>query len=137
MTTTANHGETDLNTLLANLSPTLLPSNYVFCALKDVSLKDIAYLEPLACVSENEGISMIMMKSLADHEGFSYKGIFRCIRLDVHSSLEAVGLTAAVSGALAAQNISANIIAGFHHDHIFVPCDRAEDAMTALNQLKS
>jgi hypothetical protein len=53
----------------------------------------------------------------------------------VHSGLEAVGLTARISTALAAHGISANIVAAFHHDHVFVPWDRREEAMTALREL--
>jgi len=62
---------------------------------------------------------------------------FRCrrITLTVHSSLEAVGLTAAVAGALARQGISANVVAAFYHDHIFVPRDQAERAVAVLEKL--
>jgi hypothetical protein len=55
----------------------------------------------------------------------------------VHSSLEAVGLTAAVAGALTAAGISANVVAAFHHDHVFVPADRAEAAMAQLDLLRA
>ena len=51
------------------------------------------------------------------------------------SSLEAVGLTAAVAGALAAEGISANVVAAFHHDHVFVPAGRAAEAMACLARL--
>ena len=61
--------------------------------------------------------------------------MFRCITLDVHSSLEAVGLTAACAQALAAGGISANVVAGYSHDHILVPAPRAQDALAALDAL--
>ncbi|XHR98735.1 transporter [Sphingomonas sp. DBB INV C78] len=57
------------------------------------------------------------------------------ISLTIHSSLAAVGLTAAISTALAKAGISANVVAGHYHDHIFVPWDRRIDAMAVLNQL--
>jgi hypothetical protein len=64
-------------------------------------------------------------------------GSFRCawITLGVTSALEAVGLTAAVATALTQDNISCNVIAGFHHDHLFVPIGNAQAAMTALAAL--
>ena len=58
--------------------------------------------------------------------------VFRRITLGVTSSLQAVGLTAAVAGALAAAGIAANVVAAFHHDHVFVPADRAADVMACL-----
>jgi len=57
------------------------------------------------------------------------------ITLTIHSSLEAVGLTAAVAAALAARGISTNMIAAFHHDHVFVPWDRRDEAMAALKAI--
>ena len=63
--------------------------------------------------------------------------VFRRITLGVHSSLEAVGLTAAVAAALTAAGISANVVAAFHHDHVFVPADRAEDALACLRALQA
>jgi uncharacterized protein len=57
------------------------------------------------------------------------------ITLTVHSALEAVGLTAAFSKALADVNISCNVVAGYYHDHIFVPQQDAEKAMAVLESL--
>jgi hypothetical protein len=61
---------------------------------------------------------------------------FACITITINSSLEAVGLTAAMSAALASHGISANVVAAYHHDHIFVPADRADDAIKALKDLQ-
>lgn len=61
--------------------------------------------------------------------------LFRAITLEVHSSLNAVGLTAAVSGALARRGISANVVAAFYHDHIFVPAGQAQEALETLGAL--
>lgn len=55
------------------------------------------------------------------------------LTLTVQSSLEAVGLTAAFSKVLTDEGISCNVLAGYHHDHILVPVDRASDAITALS----
>ena len=73
----------------------------------------------------------------ADEEGLAYEGTFRCISLQVHSSLEAVGLTAAVTSELAAHDISVNVIAGYHHDHIFVPSRHADLALSLLKAMSS
>jgi hypothetical protein len=60
---------------------------------------------------------------------------FARITLTVHSALEGVGLTAAVSGALAEQGIACNVVAGFHHDHLFVPWERREEALGVLRKV--
>jgi len=72
---------------------------------------------------------------MADQHAFGYEAVFRKISLRVHSSLEAVGLTAAFATQLSDEGISANVVAGYFHDHIFVPRQDAERAITALNQL--
>ena len=69
--------------------------------------------------------------------GFGAGDRFAWITLDVHSALDAVGLTAAVAGALAERGIACNVVAGFHHDHLFVPVDRAGDAIDALDALSA
>jgi hypothetical protein len=89
---------------------------------------------PIASFMETEGLTLVLSKASADALGMDYEGVFNCITLNVHSSLEAVGLTAAVAGKLAEQGISANIIAGYFHDHVFVPL---LDASIALRLLKS
>lgn len=53
----------------------------------------------------------------------------------MHSALEAVGLTAAVALALTDAGISCNVVAGFHHDHLFVPFGRAAEAVAVLEAL--
>ena len=75
---------------------------------------------------------MILDQQEAEDANLDYRGVFYCITLNVHSSLEAVGLTAAIATRLAQHNISANVVAGFFHDHIFVPENDAEQALTAL-----
>ena len=84
---------------------------------------------------EEEGLSMLLAEELAKSKGFTYTGVFRGITLNVHSSLESVGLTAAVSTKLAENNISANVIAATFHDHIFVPESDAETALTLLKNI--
>lgn len=96
---------------------------------------DYAKLSPLATFQEQEGMTLVLDLDVADQAGLAFESVFRCITLGVHSSLDAVGLTAVVANALAQRGISANVIAAYHHDHIFVPVQRAHDALVALESL--
>lgn len=125
-------GITDLQTLLRSLSPVLKPEEYVFITLPRAGWKEVSGLDPVSVFREDEGFSLIVNRRMADSSGLSYDGVFRLISLSVHSSLEAVGLTAALSTALAGQGISANVVAAFYHDHFFVPASKAELALKAL-----
>lgn len=122
---------TDLAELLGTLAPELHRGEYVFCTVEAVP----SGVDPVVMVAETEGITLVLPKEQAAQLGIS--GVFTCawITLGVSSALEAVGLTAAVSTALTSDGISANIIAGYHHDHLFVPLDRADDTMAALAAL--
>ena len=128
-------GETNLANLLSAMSPTLIAGEFVFCSFQNARYGDHAELEPIASISESEGLTLVIPKSKADAHGLKYESLFRGITLTVHSSLDAVGLTAVFSTKLAAHGISANVIAGYFHDHIFVQSDLAENAMAALNEL--
>ena len=128
-------GETNLKTLLSNLSPILLQDTFVFCTFPKGSYGDFAQTCPKAFVMEKEGVTLVMEKAVADSQGFNYGGEFSCISLEVHSSLEAIGLTAVISGMLAAHEISVNMMAGYHHDHLFVPVANASAAMALLHNL--
>lgn len=126
-------GEIDLKKLLANLSPLLDSREYVFCSFKDSAYSDYAELNPIASFLEEEGLTLVIARDRADKEGISYQGIYKRITLNIYSSLEAVGLTAAVSTLLAKHGISANMIAAYYHDHIFVNTADAERAIGLLN----
>ena len=128
-------GETDLNKLLGSMQPVLCESEYVFASLNKDSRVSLAQLEPLGTFYEKEGVTVIVLKTDADALGISYQGVFQCITLKVHSSLEAVGLTAAVSSTLANEGISANVVAAYYHDHIFVPTVKANQALSCLLKL--
>ena len=130
-------GINDLESLLAGLDPMLAPGVYVFVTFPSAAYGDRVDLEPIAVVAENEGLTMVVPEERAEQAGAPNDGIFRWITLQVHSDLNAVGLTAAVADELARQGISANIIAGFYHDHILVPASRAEDALSALKRLSA
>ncbi|WP_196139305.1 ACT domain-containing protein [Aliikangiella sp. G2MR2-5] len=125
----------NIKQLLRSMSPALAREEYVFCSIKATNECLIKQLTPLATFREQEGITFVIDKKQAGNMNLEFSSTFRKITLKVHSSLNAVGLTAAVSGALAKENISANVIAAFYHDHIFVPAKKAEHALEVLQRL--
>jgi len=129
--------ETDLRKLLAALAPKLLPEEYVFCSLPESRWREAMHWRALASFREEEGLSLVLERSAALRHGFAATPAMRCVSLGAHSSLEAVGLTAAVAGKLAEIGISANVIAAFHHDHILVPAGQAREALEALGELSA
>jgi limonene-1,2-epoxide hydrolase len=126
-------GETDLALLIRQMKPVQKEGEYVFCLYE--SMGEAIKLEPAGLFQEQEGITVILPKSKAYEAGLSYTPPLAWITLNVHSSLEAVGLTAAVSAALTGANISCNVVAGLHHDHLFIPVKDAERAMEVLHAL--
>lgn len=128
-------GEVRLRALLRSLSPLLASGSFVFVSLPGARYGDHAELTPVASVAEVEGLTLVVPKERADECNLAYEGVFRRISLGVHSSLQASGLTAAMSTALAGHGLSANIVAGALHDHLFVPDEQATAALDVLRQL--
>lgn len=126
-------GEINLKKLLTAMSPDLSEGEYVFCSIKTAQYGDYADTLPIASFAETEGLTLVMLKDAAIKSGLSFEGVFKCITLGVHSSLEAVGLTAAVAGKLAENGIAANVIAGYFHDHIFIKSELADRAIGILS----
>ncbi|BHH83093.1 ACT domain-containing protein [Desulforhopalus sp. 52FAK] len=128
-------GITDLEELLQSMSPKLSDNEYVFCTVRG-KLVDYAHTNPLASFMEDEGLTLILAVEDAETEKLSYDTTFKHITLTVHSSLNAVGLTAAVANKLASHDISANVIAAYYHDHIFVQSEKAHAALCALREFE-
>ena len=126
----AESGETDLTVLLRSMKPELARGQFVFVTVTDID--SLPRLDPFASVVEPEGLSLVLRKGQADQFFLAYDFVAAWIILRVHYSLHAVGLTAAVSAVLARAGISCNVIAGFHHDHLLVPDDRADEALDVL-----
>lgn len=126
-------GISDLDELLHSMSPKLVEAEFVFCTVSG-ALKEYVELNPVATFVEPEGLTLVVEKSVAEKAGLSFEGSYSQITLTVHSSLEAVGLTATVASKLASKDISANVIAAYYHDHIFVQTDKAEVAVSALQE---
>ena len=123
----------DLGVLLRSMRPTLRNGAYVFCVVPHGT--DVRPLNPIGVFHEDEGTSLVVEESAAVAHGLA--SIFRAawITLTIHSALNAVGLTAAVSRALADAGISCNVVAAAHHDHLFVPVEEADRAMLVLERL--
>ena len=128
-------GVTDLSTLIATMEPFLDPEEYVFCSVSDEQEFHAGGFQAFATCREPEGLSVVLRRLDAEQARLDFQGNFQRIGLTVHSSLDAVGLTASTATALAKAGISANVIAGRYHDHFFVPKDRAEEALEVLRQL--
>jgi hypothetical protein len=129
--------ETNLELLLKSLNPSASDGSFVFCTLPAFpGGADPAVFDPWATIKEDEGISLILEKERADALGLVYESVYGRITLQVFSSLDAVGLSAAVATALAGEGISVNIVAGFHHDHLFIPKYNLETAMNVLRGLQ-
>jgi hypothetical protein len=126
-------GETNLQTLLQNMTPLLNPDDYVYCTVPSLNNIDTNHI--LGLFKESEGFTIILKKEIADELNLQYTYIATWITLTIHSSLEATGLTAAFAAALAQENISCNVVAAYYHDHIFVAKKDAERAMEALRKL--
>jgi len=110
-----------------------MPDEYVFCSVQG-EYGDFHELYPLASFREVEGLTIVISKEVAIANNLPFESVFKGITLTIHSSLDAVGLTAAVSTKLAEKNISANVIAAYYHDHIFVQSEKAELAIEALGE---
>jgi hypothetical protein len=123
-------GVVDLDRLIATLEPVVRPGEYVF-----VSLDRVPDCELEAVIREDEGSTCVVARTIADENGWPYDFVAGWITLQVHSALEAVGLTAVVSAALAEESIPANVLAGYFHDHLLVPVDRVDDAQAVLRAL--
>lgn len=123
----------DLRTMLAEMRPVLNSGRYAFVALPEGVAIDQAQI--IASVREAEGLSVIVPEQVAVDQGLAISFTAAWITLTVHSDLAAVGLTAAFSQALATAGIGCNVVAGVHHDHLFVPFEMAERAMAALGAL--
>ena len=126
-------GETDIKKLLQGVKPKLNAGEFVYCTVE--SFQHANVLNPLCMFQEAEAVTVILSREQADDASLPSSVVCAWITLTVHSSLEAVGLTAAVSKALTEANISCNVVAAYYHDHIFVPVKDAKRAMDVLENL--
>jgi hypothetical protein len=131
-------GIEDLGEMLRNLSVGRRPGTWTMASIgqpdgSPVGLSD----EVAAVIAEAEGVTVVCTVAEAKRKGWPVDFRAAWLTLEIHSSLEGVGLTAAVSTALADHHIPANMIAGYYHDHILVPEDQADAAMRIITELAS
>lgn len=124
-------GEKNLQVLLKSMKPVHKPGDYVFCKVEKLENLDLDVIDMI--FREEEAITLILKKEVADKLNLEYFVVMSWITLSVHSSLEAVGLTAAFSKALSDHEISCNVVAAFYHDHIFVNKKDMTKSMEILN----
>jgi hypothetical protein len=124
------NGQSDLGIMLAQLAPLLNEGEYVFTSVESYS-HGLAK-NAISSFREEEGVTLIVRKQAADEYHLQYDLVCSWITLTVHSSLQAVGLTAAFASALSKEGISCNVIAAFYHDHIFVAASDSARAMYIL-----
>ena len=124
----------DTAAMIAGMAPELQPGRFVFCTTEDTHLAARAMADAVAMYREAEGVSLILPEASARAHGFDMALPMACITLTVQSSLEGIGLTAAVAGALTEAGIPCNMVAAYHHDHVYVPEDRATEAVAVLRE---
>ncbi|MFJ9852411.1 ACT domain-containing protein [Streptomyces sp. NPDC101150] len=125
-------GERDLQVLIRSMRPQLHEGRYVFTTVRGAVPEG---LEPVVTVAEPEGSTLVVRQEDADRAGLAYDYVAGWLTLRVHSALDAVGLTAAVAAELAAAGLSCNVVAGYFHDHLFVPYAAADEAVRLLTAL--
>lgn len=126
-------GVTNLSKLVKNMTPELHTGIYIFATVKDIT--NIDRSKTICEFKEKEGITVIVEQNYADILGLKYDYLAAWITLTIHSSLDAVGLTAVFSNELAKHSISCNVVAGYYHDHIFVAQEDAKKAILVLTKL--
>ncbi|MEM8980449.1 MAG: ACT domain-containing protein [Pseudomonadota bacterium] len=127
-------GQTNLDDLLAGMTPRLAPEVFVFATLSKAS-PDAASIPAKMRFWEAEGETLILERTQAEAHGLAFEFPCRCITLEIHSALDAVGFLARITTHLAKLGMGVNPVSAFYHDHLFVPEDRAEEALAALQDL--
>ncbi len=125
--------EKNLQVLMASIKPQLHKETFVFCSVNESVFKSLK-VEPISVFREAEGVSITLEKSAADAASLKYDDTWSLITCEVNSDLNAVGFLAAMSKLAAEAGIPVNAVSAYHHDHLFVPTDRAKDAMRLLQE---
>ncbi|KIW19673.1 hypothetical protein PV08_00247 [Exophiala spinifera] len=132
-------GETSLQTLLSSLTLVLHEPTYVFLTIPHEQFRSpfmIPFADILLSFREAEGVTLVVTQSLAEQHALAYQYPCRMITCNVHSSLEAVGFMAHLATKLAGKGLSVNPVSGYFHDHLFVPVEKAREAVEVLEKVR-
>lgn len=129
-------GERNLASLLRDMKPVLKDGVFVFCTLAEGAELPTA-IKPVLTFREAEGITVVIRRVEAERIALPHQFASRLITLTVHSSLDATGFLAAITARLAEAGISVNAVSAFYHDHLFVPEDRADEAVSILRNISA
>ena len=127
-------GYKDLSYLLKNMEPAHVAGSYIFATVSEETLETLGST-PRLVFREEEAITVIVTKEIADANSLSFESVWGMITLTVHYDLEAVGFLAKITSVLAEAGITANTVSAFYHDHLFVPEHRVVDTLTLLRNL--
>jgi uncharacterized protein len=126
--------ERDLGRLLASIEPQLQAGVYAFCTLG--TGEEMVGLDVVMLFRERGATTIVVPLADARAQGLAWEFSCQWITLGVHSDLGAVGLLAAITSSLAAAGISTNVVSAYHHDHLFVPAGRGDEAAAVLQELQ-
>ena len=129
-------GETNLEALLRDMKPEMQDGIFVFCTIA-AGEGVPAGLVPVLTFREREATTLVILREEAERAGLAYQFAWRLVTLTVPSALDAVGFLAAITARLAAAGISVNAVSAFHHDHLFVPDHRADEALALLEGMSA
>jgi hypothetical protein len=129
-------GIKNVDVLLKSMKPQQIRGEFVFCTIPIESFSKLN-ITPLLVFHEKEGVTIILNKESANKMKFSYQHVWAMITLTVHSDLAAVGFLAVITRKLAEKKISVNVVSAYYHDHLFVPYEKAEQAMKALTKFSN
>ena len=132
----------ELKSLLRSLSPSISDGKYCMGTFDEAQMMGLAgYIKYIVGIfRENEGLTAVfsdeIMEEMALYTSAKIAGPFALITLGVVSPLASVGLLAAITGALAKEGVPVNAYSAFYHDHLLVPYDKREAALSALKKLQ-
>ncbi|MFX0207851.1 MAG: ACT domain-containing protein [Candidatus Hodarchaeota archaeon] len=127
-------GISNLKTLLKLMKPKIMDCEFIFCTISETHFSELN-ITPLLMFTEEEGITLIVKKKIAENYSIPYSGVWAWIILTVHSNLSAVGFLSVITDTFAKSGISVNIVSAYYHDHLFVPIEKANQAMRLLEEL--
>lgn len=129
-------GQTNLQEVLDSMQVSCDEVKYGFATVEQDGTIDFDD-RVLGAFRETEGLTLIADVNYLDDKAIEHEGPFAKLTIDVHTSLELVGLTAVLATKLADNNISANVVAAYFHDHVFVQHTHRDEAISVLQSLKT